>query len=698
MSEDAVRQTRSQKRALERDSLPPTTSTGRDERSEKVSRPKVEPTTTTGRTTISSSSSSSSSSTLLSGAEVKATIKVEVQTREQPVDMSTSTKSEIKKENSPPTPEDDDDDDVIVLSDNDSPSPQMNGHFKELDTDLLMKSSPEERERIIKQLKQELRLEEAKLVLLKRLRQSQMQKDSQPKAVGSGAVANPPPLVRGSFTAAKGSQQVLSGRSSGTVIPPPLVRGGQQVSKHGSQNSQIIMPPLVRGAPPISVSPQQLQSLRQHHQHHHHQHQHHQHQQHSGSVSSSGPPPLMLAPRASVPSGAQSHKLLQSGGLIRVANVPTTSLLVNISQLWKPQSSPTNMKSSMTSQSAGVGVGGIAGGNQADSPASRQAAAKLALRKQLEKTLLEIPPPKPPAPELNFLPSAANNEFIYLVGLEEVVQNLLDLGRAKQGLPVASATQSTHEPFTCVQCQTDFTCRWRRDKGVVLCEQCMSSNQKKVLKAEHTSRLKAAFVKALQQEQEMEQRILQQTAAAASSSPQTSSSSSSSTSSAMHVVKAEHLVAQQLKQRSSLQQHHHISRASPNIARHHGNIKQSPGSGQLSRGSVQSSGVGVRGLSHSFSSSSQLQSAVAAAALVARPGKSAASAGGRRHSSHGNNAAAAAAVWRKPSSVSSGVTMAYVNPSLSVHKTSSSSVERQREYLLDMLPSRSLSQTANTWK
>lgn len=42
------------------------------------------------------------------------------------------------------------------------------------------------------------------------------------------------------------SNQILTGRSSGTVIPPPLVRGGQQVtSKHGSQ---IIMPPLVRGA------------------------------------------------------------------------------------------------------------------------------------------------------------------------------------------------------------------------------------------------------------------------------------------------------------------------------------------------------------------------------------------------------------------------------------------------------------------
>lgn len=62
----------------------------------------------------------------------------------------------------------------------------------------------------------------------------------------------------------------------------------------------------------------------------------------------------------------------------------------------------------------------------------------------------------------------------------------------------------------CVQCKTDFTCRWREKGGTVMCENCMTSNQKKALKVEHTSRLKAAFVKALQQEQEMEQRLLQQ--------------------------------------------------------------------------------------------------------------------------------------------------------------------------------------------
>lgn len=46
-----------------------------------------------------------------------------------------------------------------------------------------------------------------------------------------------------------------------------------------------------------------------------------------------------------------------------------------------------------------------------------------------------------------------------------------------------------------------------------------------------------------------------------------------------------------------------------------------------------------------------------------------------------------------------GVTMAYVNPSLTGHKTSATVDARQREYLLDMIPSRSsISQTANTWK
>ncbi|KAK1805923.1 hypothetical protein P4O66_012971, partial [Electrophorus voltai] len=693
MSEDVARQTRSQKRALEREvpALDGEPKRLKLDRGELVS----------GKV-----------ASILKTGEVKATIKVEVQAHDEPVDMSTSrSHGDIKKER-PPTP-----DDVIVLSDNEPSSPCVNGmsqSFKKTDTEMLMwapgsavllplcspglsrysagtvrcgtevsppapsirrlqRSSPEERQKIITQLREELRLQEAKLVLLKKLRQSQIQKESvvskarpwhntQPRATNS--LSNPPPLVRGSITSSKAPLQVSSGRSAGTVIPPPLVRGGAQVSKQAS----VVMPPLVRGSQPNAVTPQQIATLRQ---------------QHSGS----GPPPLLLGPRTSVPSvQVQGQRIIQQG-LIRVANVPNSNMLVSI-----PQGSPTGLKGSSGSTQLGAGSN-TSSGNASDSPASRQAAAKLALRKQLEKTLLEIPPPKPPAPELNFLPSAANNEFIYLVGLEMVVQTLLDLTKSKQqaaqqqGSPTPAPP--TKEPFTCAQCQTDFTARWRQEKsgGSILCEQCMSSNQKKVLKAEHTSRLKAAFVKALQQEQEIEQRILQQAAAA----PSAKSSPSPTTSVPSPVGKAEHaLVSAQYKAARSALPQQQASRVSHY---HSSSIKQSPG--QLAR-SVQAAVVSAssRALAHGFTTSSQLQSAVSAAALVSRPGKHAVRAGAKSGSSGSNPAPGA---WRKQSSSAPGVTMAYVNPSLSVHKTTSP-VDRQREYLLDMIPSRSLSQTTNTWK
>ncbi|XP_012509591.1 PREDICTED: transcriptional repressor p66-alpha isoform X2 [Propithecus coquereli] len=525
---------------------------------------------------------------------------------EGPVDMRTS-HSDMKSERRPPSP------DVIVLSDNEQPSsPRVNGlstvALKETSTEALMKSSPEERERMIKQLKEELRLEEAKLVLLKKLRQSQIQKEAT-------------------------TQKTSSTRIPGSVIPPPLVRGGQQTSsKLGPQaSSQVVMPPLVRGA-------QQIHNIRQH--------------------SSTGPPPLLLAPRASVPSvQIQGQRIIQQG-LIRVANVPNTSLLVNI-----PQPTPASLKgTTATSAQANSTPTSVASSvTSTESPASRQAAAKLALRKQLEKTLLEIPPPKPPAPEMNFLPSAANNEFIYLVGLEEVVQNLLETQAGR----MSAAVVLSREPYMCAQCKTDFTCRWREEKGgAIMCENCMTTNQKKALKVEHTSRLKAAFVKALQQEQEIEQRLLQQGTAPSQAKAEPAA--------APHPA-----LKQVIKPRRKLAFRSGEARDWSN-----GAVLQA--SSQLSRGSATT----PRGVLHTFSQSPKLQNAASATALVSRTG---------RHSERavGTGKGSAASNWKK-TPLSAGGTLAFVSPSLAVHKTSSA-VDRQREYLLDMIPPRSIPQSA-TWK
>ncbi|XP_077834643.1 transcriptional repressor p66-alpha isoform X2 [Macaca mulatta] len=638
MTEEACR-TRSQKRALERDP------TEDDVESKKIKMERgllASDLNTDGDMRVTPEPGAGPAQGLLRATEVTAVAmgRGEGLLGDGPVDMRTS-HSDMKSERRPPSP------DVIVLSDNEQPSsPRVNGlttvALKETSTEALMKSSPEERERMIKQLKEELRLEEAKLVLLKKLRQSQIQKEAtaqKPTGSVGSAVTTPPPLVRGTqnIPAGKPSLQTSSARMPGSVIPPPLVRGGQQASsKLGPQaSSQVVMPPLVRGA---QVSRAQIHSIRQH--------------------SSTGPPPLLLAPRASVPSvQIQGQRIIQQG-LIRVANVPNTSLLVNI-----PQPTPASLKgttaTSAQANSTPTSVASVV--TSAESPASRQAAAKLALRKQLEKTLLEIPPPKPPAPEMNFLPSAANNEFIYLVGLEEVVQNLLETQAGR----MSAATVLSREPYMCAQCKTDFTCRWREEKsGAIMCENCMTTNQKKALKVEHTSRLKAAFVKALQQEQEIEQRLLQQGAAPAQAKAEPAA--------APHPA-----LKQVIKPRRKLAFRSGEARDWSN-----GAVLQA--SSQLSRGSATT----PRGVLHTFSPSPKLQNSASATALVSRTG---------RHSERtvSSGKGSATSNWKK-TPLSTGGTLAFVSPSLAVHK-SSSAVDRQREYLLDMIPPRSIPQSA-TWK
>lgn len=172
MTEEACR-TRSQKRALEQDPAED------DVESKKIKMERgllASDLNTDGDMRVIPEPGGGPTQGLLRGAEVTAIGRGEGQAGDGPVDMRTS-HSDMKSERRAPSP------DVIVLSDNEQPaSPRVNGlpkeTLQETSTESLMKSSPEERERMIKQLKEELRLEEAKLVLLKKLRQSQIQKET----------------------------------------------------------------------------------------------------------------------------------------------------------------------------------------------------------------------------------------------------------------------------------------------------------------------------------------------------------------------------------------------------------------------------------------------------------------------------------------------------------------------------------------
>ncbi|XP_055533328.1 transcriptional repressor p66-beta isoform X7 [Wyeomyia smithii] len=319
-----------------------------------------------------------------------------------------------------------------------------------------------ERERGLRKLREELRSEETKLVLLKKLKQSQqvMMKENLIVTPSNPNMNNPLASIPASLT--KGSLSV----TPTNAVPLPA---------HSKSSKAVTAAPVNRGSPinitPVTKPPQRQPSL---------------------------PGGATLTP--STP--GQRHAI----GLSRAGSNLTITPSVTIT----PTNAPSNsMKQRNRDRES----------NRDDhqTQAQRQAAAKLALRKQLEKTLLQIPPPKPPPPEMHFIPNPSNTEFVYLLGLEYVVDYLTK--DKKQGPP--------QQPYRCAQCKIDFTPVWKWDKQgkrgnptfqnspggkdlKVICEQCVTSNVKKALKAEHTNRLKTAFVKALQQEQEIEARLATQ--------------------------------------------------------------------------------------------------------------------------------------------------------------------------------------------
>ncbi|XP_053560157.1 transcriptional repressor p66-beta isoform X2 [Bombina bombina] len=489
---------------------------------------------------------------------------------EEPVDMS-SRRSDQDRGGLTPSP------DIIVLSDNEASSPRsssrLEDRIKMANLEIFKGKNLEERQQMIKQLKDELRLEEARLVLLKKLRQSQLQKEN---------VLQKNPAVQNAATIVQPSP-VHVGQSGLSKIPPrPGVQSLESQSLRNVQSHSVIrtstnapLPHMLMSQRVIAPNPTQLQ----------------------GQCV----PPKASLIRNSAPSMNQAINYPpQSSSTVPCQRTSSTAMYMNLGS--HMQTGPVNRVSSPLPSPSSM----------AD-PASSQAAAKLALRKQLEKTLLEIPPPKPPAPLLHFLPSAANSEFIYMVGLEEVVQSVID----SQGK--ASSSLLHMDPFSCAQCRTDFTPHWKQEKsGKILCEQCMTSNQKKALKAEHTNRLKNAFVKALQQEQEIEQRLQHQASLSPGTPPAVSSKQDS-------------------------------------IIRHHTLRQATQPQNALQRGIPT-----ARSMLSNFAQAPQLPVA-------------------------GNLMGMA------------GMNIAYLNAGMGGHK-STSLADRQREYLLDMIPPRSISQSISGQK
>ncbi|KAK6189026.1 hypothetical protein SNE40_005078 [Patella caerulea] len=412
--------------------------------------------------------------------------------------------------------------DVITLSDNEEEEDadfDVNGYLDEESEETIRVNK-----KLIKQLQSQLRNEEAKLVLLKKLQQSQLTHSLQERD--------------------RNNKNSVPRQNGG---PPPLVRGSQHQQMHASKsgNSNNVQSQSIRGSPQVSHSRPGMQ----------------------------GPPPLVMAPRAgNNQSSRDSHLRNMMPG-----SSPSNSIMQNYRQAHQQSSQSQQMARDRDRETLRERERqqNATPPQPEQTPQQRQAAAKLALRKQLEKTLLQIPPPKPPPPEMNFIPSLACPDFIMMLGLEEVVNHIIDSQLIAKGQKNPDE-KFVCNPFTCIQCHADYTPVWKREKPGsknVICELCVTTNQKKALKQEHTNRLKSAFVKALQQEQEIE-RMQAQSLAAAPATPTTtttnspaptpSHSMSSSSSSPLNIPSAYKPSPEQIRQHQNfLQAHQAQLRAAP---------------------------------------------------------------------------------------------------------------------------------------
>ncbi|KAF7495083.1 Transcriptional repressor p66-beta [Sarcoptes scabiei] len=122
--------------------------------------------------------------------------------------------------------------------------------------------------------------------------------------------------------------------------------------------------------------------------------------------------------------------------------------------------------------------------NQIDAKANEQILLQkqlTTLKQTMRKHLEKMPHPKIIPSEMHFIPNPSNAEFIYYVGLENVVNYLTG----------SNQTPQPPEPFECVQCGTDFTPVWKwkdrtnPNKPTVICEKCVAKNLKKIISEDY---------------------------------------------------------------------------------------------------------------------------------------------------------------------------------------------------------------------
>ncbi|VDM58764.1 unnamed protein product [Angiostrongylus costaricensis] len=363
-----------------------------------------------------------------------------------------------------------------------------------------------ERTRMIKQCEAELRLEEAKLTMLKKVKASQMlanqklheSKKSAPHVPLNNTSGAYKPLVAPPLN--KSASTPANGRSSSSRANPVLGLAGLTTQQQQE---------LLRSA---QANPAALQALL-----------------------------MQAAKNGQSPAQALAALFANHASTSAQATSATQQLKeqrVKEEQMLKEQA-VVNQANTAAQQAKLLA---------AQTPQQRAATARQAFRMQADKQLMQqISAPKAPPIDLFFIPNGSQPDFCYLVGLDLVVQRVL---KDKNAYRTVSEV-----PYECEECGTDFTPSWKAigtssSDMHLYCEQCVRTAQKRKIRTDHTNVLKKAYNKINSQEKEFEKQIADgkleaalaaaAQAHAAAAAAATSSSAAASTSQAQNLSTKSH--------------------------------------------------------------------------------------------------------------------------------------------------------------
>lgn len=131
--------------------------------------------------------------------------------------------------------------------------------------------------------------------------------------------------------------------------------------------------------------------------------------------------------------------------------------------------------------------------------AQKLAAAKVAVSKQLEQSLQQLPSLLTTPYDLVLIPPSNHLEYTASIGLEAVVNHLL---------ANTSTTRPPQPPKTCGSCGTDHSTKWmERKDACVCCESCYRKDKKKLVAKQQEERIGGLLIRAGQQEKSIEKAL-----------------------------------------------------------------------------------------------------------------------------------------------------------------------------------------------